>query len=94
MPVYGTMTCEEVAKELESEFNMLHDHLEHDHTPEEMNLWEQFIADLKSRGSEIFVEETQFDDMDEDDMEDVSPAYLYFALIDPVFRNGLTFLNS
>lgn len=89
VPVYSTMTNAEVAEAIEQEMNMIYEMLEHDHTPEELKLWDDYVQQLKDKGNDVFV--TAEEAPEDDDFWE--PAYLYFALINPVYQHGIMFLN-
>jgi hypothetical protein len=92
VPIYSkTITCSEMASEIESEMNMLWELMEETHSPEEMQIWDNYIEEMKSKGEEIFYTDNEFIEIE--DYEDYEPAYIYFGLINPVTSNGITFLN-
>ena len=82
VPVFGTMTCKEVAEEIKREVDALYEMID----PEDMPLYDELVAEMEEKGDEVYVEQEELD-------EDVEPAYLYFSVINPVIRHGIMFLN-
>lgn len=83
--VYQTISCEDMAKEIQNELNITFDYM--DLSDEDEQLYKDYCAELKAKGKEVFIEQ---DELNEDD----ECAYAYFSIINPVFVNGITFLNS
>ena len=88
--VYSNMSHEEVGEAIEAEINYLFDHLSQGYSEEEMKLWDKFIQELKDKGDEPYVTGVEPPEEDDDEYE---CAYLYFAIIDPVYQHGIMFLN-
>ena len=82
VPVFGMMTHKEVAEEIKREVDALHEMID----PGDMPLYDEFVEEMAEKGDEVYVEQEELD-------EDVEPAYLYFSVINPVTRHGITFLN-
>ena len=82
--VNQTITCEDMAWKIQSEINATFDYL--DLSKEDEALYKTYCNELKAKGSEIFIEQTQLE-------EDEECAVAYFGIINPVYSNGLMFLN-
>jgi hypothetical protein len=92
IPIYQkSFTCEQIANDIESELNMLWELMEETHSPEELQIWGNYVNELKERKDELFYEDENYVEQDENDMQDC--AYIYFGLTNPVNVNGITFLN-
>jgi len=92
IPIYQkSFTCKQIANEIESELNMLWELMEQTHSPEELQIWDNYVKELKERKDELFYEDGNYVEQDENDMQDC--AYIYFGLSNPVNVNGITFLN-
>ena len=85
IPVYGTMTYEDMAAEIQNEVNSIG--FDFDFTDEDYQLYDNYTNELKQNPSAIFC---KVDEIAED-CEDC--AYAYFSIINPVTKNGITFLN-
>lgn len=83
IPVYNTMTCKEVAEELQEEFDFYYDMFENISDFE--NLLNSFCEDLRKQGDKIYVES-------EDIQEGEECAYLFFSITDIKQVNGINFL--
>lgn len=88
IPIYKTISCNEMAEEIESEYNSIYDYINPDSDKDIDKLYDGFIAELKSKGDVIFY---QCEDIEDD--EDIEPLQAYFSIINPVFSNGIQFLN-
>lgn len=86
--IYNTISCKEIAEEIESEFNSMYEYINPDENKDIDNLYDSYIDELKAKGDEIFY---QCEDISE--IEDSEPNYAYFSIINPVFSNGIQFLN-
>ena len=86
-------TCEEIADEIESEFNAFCDYIcGNDENTEP--LYEQFKAELKAQGKKVFFKADKT--MDEyfralKNDENAESLYFYFSVGNPHFSNGLLF---
>lgn len=88
IPIYRTISCKEIAGEMENELNAIYDYINPEDNKDIANLYDRYINGLKSKGDEIFY---QCDDISE--IEDIEPQYAYFSIINPVFSSGMQFLN-
>ena len=84
--VYETISCEDMANEILSELNQTFDYM--NLSDEDEQLYKDYCNELKAKGKEVFIEQNE--ELNEDD----ECNYAYFSIINPVFVNGLTFLNS
>ncbi len=82
--IYKTITFEEMAQDIEQEINFSFDYL--NLSEEDEKLYKKYCEELKAKGSEIFIQQDELNEEEE-------CAYAYFSIINPVFNNGLMFLN-
>tara|TARA_R110000868_G_C10705596_1_gene749511 strand:+ start:407 stop:763 length:357 start_codon:yes stop_codon:yes gene_type:complete len=86
--IYRTVTFKEIAEEMESEYNSIYESINPNEDKEIDNLYDNYFAELKAKGSEIF-----FECEDISQIEDSEPLYAYFSIINPTYKYGLNFLN-
>ena len=86
--IYKTITFAEIAKEIESEYNYTYDYINPNDDKEIDEMYDNLIAEYKSKGNEIY-----FECEDISEIEDIDPNYAYFSIINPVTVQGITFLN-
>lgn len=91
IPMHDGITFEDVANEIESEFNMEYDYFMSINyfSDEDEKLIHQFVSEYKSKGSEIFYKDA--DDCVDADYDEC--PYAYFSIVDPKVINGITFLS-
>ena len=83
-----TLTFEQLAKEMELEINMMYEYL-FDEYPEHEALYRDYIASIRKQ-SGIAVKAP---DLDPKDTEMEFLPCLFFAVVNPVYRSGIQFLN-
>ena len=88
VPVYDTMTNKEVSEAIQSEINLCFDLYEGD---EIIEFADDFCKELLQKPDEMYVSEQINLDINID--EGGECLYLYFGVIDPVYSNGIMFLN-
>jgi len=89
IPVYEAMTKNEVGKAIQDEINAIYEYLEHRYSEEEIKLLEDYANSLKGDNEEFI--NPKYDVNIEDDF--FEPAYLYFAVCEITYSNGMRFLN-
>ena len=83
-------TCGEIADELEAESAVIDEMYQtHEDYKEDIECLDAYIVELRDKKDEIFYLDPNFAETDEYEYS----IYMYFAVIQPVVRNGLTFLN-
>ena len=92
IPTAETVTCKEVAEAIRSEINYVYDYLESGYTEQEIELFEDFAAELEKTPDDIFAEVETDEDYETDEFAET--PYLYFAIAKPVHKYGITFLNE
>ena len=85
------ITNGEMADLIDEELNVIWEMIEEGYTRTERLIIDEFIADLRKDSDNIYYE-TDMIDTCEDDYDEC--PYFYFAIINPIFKYGLTFLNS
>jgi len=90
VPVFGTMNNREVSEAIQGELNQVYEYFINEHNRTEALLVDHFCAELLTKPEEIYIEQSS----DEIPGEDDDCMYMYFGIIKPVFRYGLTWLNS
>ena len=74
-----------MAKEILSEINQTFDYM--DLSDEDEQLYKDYCNELTAKGNKIFIEQNELNEEEE-------CAYAYFSIINPVWNNGIMFLNS
>ena len=87
VPYSETLTFEQLAQEIEAEMSMMHEYLFAEY-PEHEALYRDYIADLRKQ-SGIAVSAPE---LDPDNDAEFLPC-LFFGITNPVYRNGIQFLN-
>lgn len=92
VPVYNKMTQGEIGDAILQELNATSVYLEQGYTKEELQMFEDYAKGLTDTLDwfEDGIDPQYEVDADDDFFE---PAYLYFAIINPVYNNGIMFLN-
>jgi len=86
--IYETMTNKEVAEAIQDEINVTYEWLTGSYSRTEMLLMDHYCEQLLTDPDTIFVTQEEIEgEVDE-------CAYLYFGIIKPVHKYGLTFLNA
>lgn len=97
IPMHDGITFEDVANEIESEFNMEYDYFMSVNyfSDEDEKLIHQFVSEYKSKGKEVFyqTEKCSEDILNEADADDYFDTYAYFSIVDMKTINGITFLS-
>jgi len=88
--LYGAMTKKELAEEIKSELNAVWDYINPNDDKETEALYDKFCNELETDGDSIFWK----GDPDYNENNFYEPAYAYFSIIDPVWSNGIMFLNK
>jgi len=93
VPVYGIMTQKEIGEEILSELNSIYDFISQGYSEEEIDLIEKHAFSLINNDTGIFKEGIDPSYGMTDDDEFFEPCYLYFAVCQITYANGLMFLN-
>lgn len=88
IPVYGNMTNEEVAEQVQTEMNLNWELYESWVNQEDQELISEYIDSLLETPEAIFVKPEYVEEVGEE------PNYLYFSFCNPKVINGITFLNE
>jgi len=91
VPVYYGMLNSELAESMEQEISVIWDILEEGYDQQEISLFDTFIQECNDKGAEFFIPYPNPDDIDNESDE---MPYAYFAIINPVYINGLMFLDN
>ncbi len=89
VPVYSTMTHEQVAEGIIDEINSIGFDFLND---EEIKLFEEYADEMRKEGDKVFIE-IMLEDEEKIDMDYFEPSYLYFGVCQLTTVNGITFLN-
>lgn len=91
--LYGKMTNAQLSESIMSELNYMFDYINPDDDKEITKLYEDYCLELNKTGGETFFkgDSDYNEDVDNDFYE---PAYAYFSIIEPVYKNGIMFLNK
>lgn len=92
IPVYGEMTQGEIGEAILAEINYTYDYLQGGYSDDEIKMFEDYAKGL-SDTLDHFEDGINPDyevDVDDDMFE---PAYLYFAICEMTYSNGMKFLN-
>jgi len=92
-----TLKNMQLAELIQSEINCIYEHLFYEH-PQHEKLYENFIAELRKDGEEIFFQADEsldeyFQTIETEEYLD-DYLYFYFSIGEPVNINGLTFCDS
>ena len=90
IPVFASMTNKETSEAIQNELNASYDYFIEGYSKTEMLIIDHFCEELLNAPEETFIVCTET--VDPENEED--PDYMYFGIIKPVFRHGLTWLNS
>ena len=91
--LYGRMTKAELSQAIKDEFNAVWDYINPNDDKETEALYQEFCSELESDGDAIFFKGDP--DYNEDEYDDCyEPAWAYFSIIEPVWSNGIMFLNK
>jgi hypothetical protein len=90
VPVYNTMTNEDVADGIEEDLNACFSLFE-DMTKEEETMLNDYVSELRKNPKEVFVNPAYEYDPEDDFFEAWN---LYFSWVNPVWVNGIQFLDS
>jgi hypothetical protein len=83
--VFGKMTNKDIAESIKSEMNAVWEYL-FDDNPAHEKLYNDYINELLAKPNDVFVE------LDKED-EEYECCYAHFSVINPVYANGIMFLN-
>jgi len=92
IPVYGKMTQGEIGEAILDEINNVYDYLEAEYSEDEIKLLEEYakgLSDTLDHFEDGIIPDYEID-VDDDFFE---PAYLYFAVCEMTYSNGMRFLN-
>jgi len=92
IPVYGKMTQGEIGEAILDEINTTYEYLESGYSDDEIKLLEEYakgLSDTLDHFEDGIIPDYEID-VDDDFFE---PAYLYFAVCEMTYSNGMRFLN-
>jgi hypothetical protein len=94
VPFSQSYSNREMSEAIQEEIRCYYDYLfsEHGYSKTELLLMDHYCEELLKDPDGVFIEMDETEQINLDEMEDY--AYLYFGIIKPVFRYGLTWLNS
>lgn len=92
IPVYGDMTQGEIGEAMLTEISSIYEHLQSGYSEDEIKMFEDYARGL-SDTLDHFEDGINPDYETDTDNDMFEPAYLYFAICEMTYSNGMRFLN-